>query len=58
MIKFILKFLKDEKGQAMAEYVLVVVFIGLSIIVITQAFPAAIGAYLGRIFSLVSLPIP
>jgi len=58
MIKFILKFLKDEKGQTMAEYVLLVAFIGLSALVITRLFPAAIEAYLGRIFFLLSLPIP
>jgi len=58
MKHFFLKFLKDEKGQTLAEYALLVVFIGLSALIIYRLYPAAIEAYVGRIFFLLSLPIP
>jgi len=58
MTLFLLRFFHDEKGQSVAEYVILVLFIGLSAIVIAQIFPAAIRAYVGRIFFLLSLPIP
>ena len=53
-----LKLLKDEKGQSTVEYLLMVIFVGLTAIAIAKAFPVAIRAYIGRIYALLSYPIP
>jgi Flp pilus assembly pilin Flp len=48
----------DEDGATLAEYALLTAFVGLAAFVILKLFPAAIRAYLSRIYFVVSLPIP
>jgi len=58
MIQKILKLMKDEGGQTLAEYLIAVIFIGLAALVAANLFPQAIRSYLQRLIRLLSLPIP
>lgn len=50
--------LKNENGATITEYVLVTAFVGLAALVIFKLLPLAIRAYVGRIYFVVSLPLP
>ena len=50
--------LVNEDAQAYVEYVIVFLFLALSVIGTMKIFAAALCVYLKRIFYIVSLPLP
>ena len=49
---------KNEDGAVIAEYAMLLIFIGLTGFLILKIFPPAIRGYLKRIYFLVSSPLP
>lgn len=52
------RFHRDERGQGMTEYILLVVLVALTVAYSFLLFRRALRSYYGRITLWVSLPIP
>lgn len=50
--------IKDEKALSYTEYLILTIFVGLSLVGTSALFIRALREYLKRIFFIVSLPIP
>ena len=53
-----LELIRDDEGQAMAEWIILSAFLVLALVVVFGYFPSVVGNYYANVVNLLCLPLP